>query len=212
MKTPSQLSIGGWLLLSAIAAPVLANMLGLASERNEVAFGLSYIFLYVPACVCLGIAARKMGRSWLLYGVLAGATGFAGGAISYWFLKYSHVVVPDSGVASSEEIRKGTRMHNGRMFTAGVVLIAFASFGIVGTYQAAGLGAALSLAASFGVLFAFGFLVFRRAGEWRSANPSAHNQPVPFDAVVGVKDVLIFVVLSTFLGVSISVLSRWFGI
>lgn len=84
---PSQLRVGGWLLIATFVAPFF-TMPFIEHHQANIVVALSYLLFYLPACVFLGVAAHKMHRSWLIYGAVAAVLGFGGGLMSFMFLKY----------------------------------------------------------------------------------------------------------------------------
>lgn len=85
---PAQLRIGGWLLAASFVAPFALIVFVQLPKQLEAVPALLSLLLYVPSCACLGFAAHKMGRSWIIYGALPAIFAFGGGLMSFLLLKY----------------------------------------------------------------------------------------------------------------------------
>lgn len=105
-----------------------------------------------------------------------------------------------------------SQLHSRRLAIAFILLGCLVCLLVAGSYFVAGPAAASSLAAAFLMLGAFSVWVVRRAKAWRTANPSAHGQSIPFAAFGGLKTLALVVIVTTFVVALISALTYALGI
>ena len=67
---PVELKIAGWLILLQFVSIVILTIFANQTGLSDFSIRLIAVSINCLACVYLGIAAKKLGKSWLLYGLL----------------------------------------------------------------------------------------------------------------------------------------------
>ena len=98
-------------------------------------------------------------------------------------------------------------VHARRCRIAGAYIGLIFLLGVFATYQTGGLWAAVAIGASFTVIGVFFVRASRKAIAWRVSHPGSESQHVPLEAMGGVKEIALFTLGGSLLGIGILVLA-----